>query len=168
MKNKQHELSTERKAELFDKAIEVNLELYRGETLYSMLHDSIGLSIEEIKAMGYLTEEDMADICQVPQRMMEGRMTVKEALQTRDLPDGASIGHKCSVFRIPLEDLKGLLSGGREDLSSVLDARITDVQVDEGVPELLLNGLDRAEIDRLHDVLEAQKQAAMPQMGQTM
>jgi len=166
--DKQHELSMERKAELFDNAIEVNPELYRGEDLYSMLHDSIGLSVEKIKAMGYLTEEDMADICQVPQRMLEGRMTVREALQTRDLPDGASIGHKCSVFRIPLEDLKDLASGGQENISSVLDARITDVQVDQGVPELLLNGLDRAEIDRLHDVLEAQKQAVPPQMGPTM
>jgi len=152
-------LSTERKAELFDNAIEVCLELYMGEDLYAMLHESIGLTIEEIKALGNLTGEDMADICQVPQRMLEGGMTVKEALRMRDLPDNACIGHKCSVFRIPLRDLKELASGGQEDVASVLNARIADVRIGEGDLELLLSELDRKEIDRLHDILEAQKLA---------
>ncbi len=159
---KQQVLSTERKAALFDNAIEVCLELYRDEDLYEMLHESIGLTVKEIKAMGYLTGEDMADICQVPQRMLEGNMTVKEALRTRDLPDDACIGHKCSVFRIPLEDLKEPASGRQEDIASVLNARITDVRIGDGDLELLLNGLDREVIDRLHDALEERKLALHP------
>jgi len=159
---KRHVLSTERKAELFDSAIEVCLELYSGEDLYAMLHESIGLTIKEIRALGYLTGEDMADICQVPQRMLEGGMTVKEALRMRDFPDNAFIGHKCSVFRIPLQDLEKLASGGQEDIASVLNARITDVQIGDGDLELLLNELDRKEIDRLHDALEKRKLAMEP------
>jgi len=156
---KRRVLSTERKAELFDNAIEVCLELYMGEDLYAMLHESIGLTIEEIKALGYLTGEDMANICQVPQRMLEGGMTVKEALRMRDLPDNAYISHKRSVFHISLQDLKELASDGQKDVASVLNARIADVQIGGGDLELLLNELDCKEINQLHNALEKRKLA---------
>ena len=45
---------------------------------------------------------------------------------------------------------------------------MTDSRVDEGIPELLLEGVEAAELDRLHDELEAHEQAerAMgPAMG---
>ena len=46
-----------------------------------------------------------------------------------------------------------------EACSDVLDAWVEDIRVDEGTPELLLKGVAPKEIDRLHDLLEAQKQS---------
>ena len=95
-------------------------------------------------------------------------MTVRDALSIDGLPESAFLAHKNSVFLVPMDDLKMLADTGKEDFTALLDARITDIRVDEETPELLLEGVEASELDRLHDELEAHKEAerAMgPAMG---
>lgn len=86
-------------------------------------------------------------------------MTVRDVLALDGLPESAFLAHKNSVFLVPVEDLKLLTDAGREDFAALLDARVADVRVDEGIPKLLLEGVEASELDRLHDELEAHKQA---------
>ena len=151
--------SPERTAELFENAVSSALDLYRGEDLYAMLHGSFGLTIQEIRDHGYLSDQELSDICQVPQQVLEGGMTVRDILALDGLPEDASLAHKNSVFLVPVEDLKLLTDSGREDFAALLDARVNDIRVDEETPELLLDGVEASELDRLHDELEAHKQA---------
>ncbi len=132
--------SPKRAAELFENAVSSALDLYRGEDLYAMLHGSFGLTIQEIRDHGYLSDQELADICQVPQQVLEGGMTVRDILALDGLPEDASLAHKNSVFLVPVEDLKLLTDSGREDFAALLDARVNDIRVDEETPELLLNG----------------------------
>lgn len=57
----------ERAAELFENAFSSALGLYQGEDLYTMLHGSFGLTVQEIRDHGYLSGQELADICHVPQ-----------------------------------------------------------------------------------------------------
>lgn len=158
----------ERAAELFENAVFSALGLYQGEDLYTMLHGSFGLTVQEIRDHGYFSDQELADICHVPQRVLKGNMTVRDVLPLDGLPEDASLAHKNSVFLVPLEDLKLLADAGKEDFAALLDARVTDIRVDEETPELLLEGVEAAELDRLHDKLEAHKQAEQamgPAMG---
>lgn len=95
-------------------------------------------------------------------------MPVRDVLALDGLPEDASLEHKNSVFLVPLEDLKLLTDAGKEDFAALLDARVADIRVDEETLELLLEGVEAAELDRLHDKLEAHKQAEQamgPAMG---
>ncbi len=153
------DLPVERRTALLENAVSSALGLYRGEDLYTMLHGGFGLTIQEIQEHGYLSGQELADICQVPQQVLEGGMTVRAVLALDGLPEGASLAHKNSVFLVPVEDLKLLTDSGREDFAALLDARVNDIRVDEETPELLLDGVEASELDRLHDELEAHKQA---------
>lgn len=162
------DLPPSRQAAVLENAVSSALGLYRGEDLYTMLHGCFGLTIQEIRDHGYLSNEEMTDICRVPQHMLEGGTTVRDLLGLEGLPEHASLAHRDSVFLVPVEDLKKLTAKGREDFASLLDARVCDIQVDDGAPEFLLEGVEAAELDRLHDELEAHEQAerAMgPAMG---
>ncbi len=157
-----------RTAELFENAVSSAQELYRGEELYAMLHGSFGLTIQEIRGHGYLSDQELTEICRVPQQVLEGGMTVRDLLTLDGLPEGASLAHKNSVFLVPLEHLKLLADTGRENFTALLDARVADIRVDEETPELLLEGVEASELDRLHDELGAHKQAEQamgPAMG---
>lgn len=157
-----------RQAEVLENAISSALGLYRGEDMYTMLHDSFGLTIQEIRDHEYLSDQELMDICQVPLQVLEGGMTVRSVLALEDLPERTSLAHKNSVFLVPVEDLKKLIAKGQEDFAALLDAWVADIRVDEGTPELLLEGVEAAELDRLHDELEAHKQAEQamgPAMG---
>lgn len=153
------DLPVERRTALLENAVSSALGLYRGEELYAMLHGSIGLTIQEIQEHGYLSGQELTDICRVPRQILEGGMTVRDVLALDGLPESAFLAHKNSVFPVPVEDLKLLTDVGREDFAVLLDARVADVRVDEGIPELLLEGVEASELDRLHDELEAHKQA---------
>lgn len=141
----------ERAAELFENAVSSALGLYQGEDLYTTLHGSFGLTVQEIRGHGYLSGQELADICHVPQQVLKGGMTVRDVLPLDGLPEDASLEHKNSVFLVPLEDLKLLTDAGKEDFAALLDARVADIRVDEETPELLLEGVEAAELDRLHD-----------------
>lgn len=161
------DLLPSRQAEVLEKAIAAALELHDGEDLYTKLHDDFGLTVREIRDLRYLSGGELADICHVPQSVLEGSMTVRGLLALDGLPDRAALAHKNSVFLVPVEDLKKLTAKGQEDFAALLDARVSDVRVDEGTPELLLECVDAAELDRLHDELEAHRQAEQA-MGPTM
>ena len=153
------DLPVERRTALLENAVSSALGLYRGEDLYAMLHGSFGLTIQEIRDHGYLSDQELTDICQVPQQVLEGGMTIRDILTLDELPESATLAHKNSVFLVPLEDLELLTNAGRKDFTALLDARVVDIRVDEGTPELLLDGVEASELDRLHDELEAHKQA---------
>lgn len=162
-----HDLSQERKAAVFENAVSSICGLYEGEDLYTMLHGSFGLSIQEIRDCQYMTDEELTHACEVPVCLLEGQMRLRDALQTGGVSSRAVIGHRDSVFLIPLDALRELTDRDQGAYSAVLDARVADIQVDDGAPELLLDGVSHEEIDRLHDLLEAQKQTG-PTAGPVM
>ncbi len=160
--------SPSRQAEVLENAISSALGLYRGEDMYTMLHDCFGLTIQEIRDHEYLTDQELTDICRVPPQVLEGGITVRDVLALDGLPGRTSLAHKNSVFLVPVEDLKKLTAKGQKDFAALLDARVSDVRVDEETPELLLEGVEAAELDQLHDELEAHKEAERtmgPAMG---
>lgn len=161
------DLPEKRRADLLKNAVGVALELYEGEDLYTMLHDSFGLSIQEIRDLNYLSDEDMADICHVPQAVLNGDMRVRDILQLDGLSERTSFLHKESKFRTRLNDLKELTASGQEEFAALLDARVSDVTVDFDVPQLRLEGVDPAELTRFCEALEAHRQAEQA-MGPTM
>ena len=116
-----------------------------------MLHDSFGLTIREIREHGILSDQDISDICHVPQQVLDGGMTVRDALGLDDLPDCAALIHRCSTVLVPLEDLKELTPSGQEDFTALLDAQVADIRVNEGAPELVLEGVEAAELERFCD-----------------
>ena len=161
-------LPMERRTALLENAVSSALGLYQGEDLYTMLHGGFGLTIQEIQEHGYLSGQELMDICRVPQQVLEGGMTVRDILALEGLPERTSLAHRDSVFLVPLEDLKKLAGRGQEEFASLLGARVCDIRVDEGVLELLLEDVEAAELGRFHDALEAHKRAerAMdPAMG---
>ncbi len=64
----------ERAAELFENAVSSALGLYQGEDLYTTLHGSFGLTVQEIRGHGYLSGQELADICHVPQQVLKGEI----------------------------------------------------------------------------------------------
>ena len=61
------------------------------------------------------------------------------------------------------------MDSGREDFTALMNtAWVADIRVNDEVPELVLEGVEAAELERLHDALEAQTQAEQamgPAMG---
>lgn len=151
--------SPERAAELFENAVSAALELYQGEDCYSMLHGSFGLTLQEIRAHSYMSDQEIAQTCGVPEELLDCDMTVRDVLRLEGVSKSAALAHKDSTVLVPLKDLEKLTVSGQEDFAALLDARVNDVRVDEGIPELLLEGVEASELDRLHDELEAHKQA---------
>ncbi len=151
--------SWERAAELLDNAVSAALGLFQGEDSYTMLHDSFGMTLQEIQEHRYLSEKELMDICHVPWMMLGCCMSVQYALEQDDIPGSAVLSHKDSTVLVPLDDLKRLTASGREDFAALLDARVADIRVDDGIPELVLEGVGAAELERLHDTLEAHEQA---------
>ena len=108
----------------------------------------------------------LTEICRVPQQVLEGGVRVRDILQLDGVSESASLAHKDSTVLFPLEDLKKLITSGQEDFTALLDARVADIRVDDD-PELVLEGVGAAELERLCDVLEAQTQAGQA-MGPVM
>ena len=163
------EFSPERAAELLDNAISAALGLYQGEDSYTMLHDSFGLTLQEIRAHNYMSDREIAEICDVPEELLDCCMRVRGVLELDDISGSVVLSHKDSTVLVPLDALKKLTDSGQENFTALLDtARVADIRVDDGIPELMLEGVDAAELERLHDAPEAQTQAEQamgPAMG---
>lgn len=157
----------ERKAELFDNAVASALGLYEREDLYTMLHDCFKLTIQEIRTQGYLTDQEMSDICHVPPQMLEGGMTVRDILRLHSVSDRACLSHKDSDVLIPLEDLRRLTGSGQEEFSALMDAYVADIRIDEEVPELVLEGVEAGELERFCETYCAFQEAEQA-MGPVM
>ena len=159
--------SPERMAELFDNAITAALELYDGEELYTVLHGSFGMTIQEIREHRYFSDEELSEICGVPRQMLDCGMRVRDILQLDGVSGRAFLSHKNSIALVPLEDLKKLTPSGQEEFAALLDARVADIRVDDGAPELMLEGVEPKELERFSDMFEAHEQAEQA-MGPTM
>lgn len=159
--------SPERTAQLLDNAINAALELYEGEDLYTMLHGSFGLTIPEIREHEYLSDGELSETCCVPRQVLDGSMTVRDLLQLNGLSDRASLSHKDSVLLVPLEDLRELTPSGQEEYAALLDARVADIRLDDGAPELVLEGVEANELERFCDALEDHEQAEQAMGGMT-
>ena len=151
--------SPERTAELFDNAVTAALELYDGEELYTVLHGSFGMTIQEIREHRYFSDEELSDICGVPRQMLDCGRRVRDILHLDGGSDRASLSHKNSIALVPLEDLKKLTPSGQEEFASLLDARVANIRVDDGAPELMLEGVEPTDLERFSDMLEAHEQA---------
>ena len=159
--------SPERTAELFDNAVTAALELYDGEELYTVFHGSFGMTIQEIREHRYFSDEELSEICGVPRQMLDCGMRVRDILHLDGVSDRASLSHKNSITLVPLEDLKKLTPSGQEEFAALLDARVADIRVDDGAPELMLEGVEPKELERFADMLEAHEQAEQA-MGPAM
>ena len=151
--------TTERKAQLFERAISTVCEIFDHEDLYTMLHDSFGLTLQEIRAHNYMSDQEIAQTCGIPEALLGCDMTVRDVLRLEGVSESAALAHKDSTVLIPLEDLEKLTASGREDFAVLLDARVADIRVDDGEPELVLAGVEAAELERFCDALEAHEQA---------
>ena len=157
-------LTMHRKAELFDRAVSTVCEIFDGEDLYGMLHDSFGLTLQEIRAHGYMTDQEIAETCGVPEELLDCDMAVRDVLRL-DVPGSVRLSCGGSGQPAPLDGLKALTGNGQEDFAALLDARVADIRVDDGESELVLEGVEAAELERLRDMLEAQAQDMGPAMG---
>lgn len=158
-------LTTKRKADLFDNAVSTVCEIFDGEDLYGMLHDSFGLTLQEIRARGYMTDQEIAATCGVPEEMLDCDITVRDVLGLDGVPGSVRLSCDGSDYQAPLDGLKALTDNVQEDFTTLLDARMADIQLDNGESALVLEGVEAAELERLHDILEAQGQTMGPAMG---
>ena len=159
------EFSPERAAELLDNAVSAALGLYQGEDSYTMLHDSFGLTLQEIRTRGYMTDQEIAETCGVPEEMLDCDMAVRDVLHLDGVSGSVRLSCDGSDYLAPLAGLKTLSANGQEEFAPLLDARVADIQLDNGESALVLEGVEAAELERLHDVLEAQGQTMGPAMG---
>lgn len=157
--------TTKRKADLFENAVSTVCEIFDGEDLYGMLHDSFGLTLQEIRARGYMTDQEIAATCGVPEEMLDCDITVRDVLKMDGVSDSVRLLCDGSDYLVPLAGLETLSANGQEELATLLDARVADIRLDNGESELVLEAAEAAELERLHDVLEAQGQAMGPAMG---
>ena len=149
----------ERKAQLFERAVSTVCEIFDHEDLYTMLHDSFGLTLQEIRAHNYMSDQEISQTCGIPERMLDCDITVRDVLRLEGVFESAALAHKDSTVLIPLEDLERLIASGQEDFAVLLDARVADIRVDDGEPKLVLEGIEAAELERFCDALEAHEQA---------
>lgn len=149
-------ISPERKAALFDNAVTAVCALYCGEDLYFLLHDSFGLTVQEIREQGYLSDREMSNVCRVPPQVLDGGMEVRDILQLDGVSEFVCLAHKDSRAPIPLNGLKKLMDSGQEDCSALLEARVTDIRITQNGPKLMLEGIEAKELDRLYDMIEEQ------------
>lgn len=157
----------ERKAHLFERAVSTLCEIFDHEDLYTMLHGSFGLTLQEIRAHNYMSDQEIAQTCGVPEELLGCDRTVRDVLRLEGVSESAALAHKDSAVLIPLEDLEKLTASGREDFAALLDARVADIRVDDGEPELVLEGVEAAELEHFCDALEAHEQAEQA-MGDMM
>ena len=158
--------TTKRKVQIFENAISTVCEIFDYDDLYNMLHNSFGLTLQEIRAHNYMSDREIAETCGVPEELLDCDMTVRDVLQMEGVSSSAVL--TCDGFDhlVPLEGLKRLAADDQKEIAALLDARVADIRVDDD-PELVLEGVDAAELERLCDVLEAQTQTGQA-MGPTM
>lgn len=158
--------SLERTAELFSNAMTSVRQLYDGRELYSMLHDSFGLSLQEIRDHGYLADSALAEIGALPRRLLENVMCVRDILHV-DTPRDTFLVCGPDKGGLPLEYLSSLTELGRESYAALLDAEVMDIRSTNMGIELVLDGVGPEELARFiedHEAHEATEQA----MGQSM
>lgn len=160
--------TTRRKAQMFENAISTVCEIFDYDDLYNMLHNSFGLTIQEIRSHNYMPDREIAETCGVPEELLDCDMTVRDVLHLKGVSKSTALTCDGSDYLAPLKKLNKLTPSGQEDFAALLDARVVDIRVgDRGKTELVLEGVEAAELERLCDVLETQTQAGQA-MGPVM
>lgn len=156
--------TSKRKAQMFENAASTVCEIFEDDDLYHMLHNSFGMTLQEIRAGGYMSDREIAQTCGVPEELLDCDMTVRNVLGLDGVDGRVCLSCDGSDCLVPLDGLKTLKDDDQEEFAALLDARVADICLDKET-RLVLEGIKAAELDRLYDVLQGQGQAMGPIMG---
>ncbi len=149
-----------RKAQLFENAVSAVCEIFDYEDLYVMLHDSFGLTLQEIRAHNYMSDREIAETCGVPEELLDCDLAVRDILKLDGIRAKVCLSCHGSDNLAMLEGLKKLTPSGQEDFAALLDAHAADIRIDdEGKTELVLEGVEAAELELFCNALDAHEQA---------
>lgn len=155
------DISPTRKAMLFDNAIGALLEQYKGENMFAMLHDQIGLTLEEIAVRNFLPKDHLRYADPLSQSVLEDGLRVRDLFHAETLPDNVFLMNEQQNCRFSLNGLKGLIDAGNEVPSDLLDASVTDiVRAFDETTNIVISGITQEEMFRLKDVVENWTQTA--------
>lgn len=161
------ELSTGRKAFLFDCGVGALRDLCKPDELYTLLHDSFGLTLAEIGDCDYLGDHYLQSIGDVARRVMYDQMDTRELLQMEGLPHDTYLMNDQRNCRFPLDGAKRLEGRGTVDLGALLDARVIDIRkAPNGTTNVILSGVTAEEMSRLSHEIETLDREG-PAMKQT-
>lgn len=162
------DLSPARKAMLFNNTLSIALRHCGGEHLYARLHDTIGLTLEEIRTMGYLDEDTLRGVDALSRRVLKGGLSVRELLQLEEPGKDLFLMNDERNCRFSLDGLRTLADSGGMDLRHLLEAPVTDIQkAPNGTTNIVASGVGVEEMFRLQDAVQAQERAGQA-MGPTM
>lgn len=160
-------LPEQRKAELFDQAVAAVLDRHKGQELYDMLHNSFGMTIQEIYAQRYLTDTELADASAVPQQVLDGGMRLRDVLQQMDIYDNTYLTSNSFDHQLDLKELTKLAPTDLES-SPLMDAQVIDIRESCWGVSLFLDEAGSLELSRfwssLHSVQNTE-QTMCPTMG---
>lgn len=155
------DISPIRKAMLFDNTIGALLQQYRGENIFAMLHDQIGLTLEEIAVRNFLPKDHLRYVDLLSRSVLEDGLCVRELFHTETLPDDVFLMNEQRNCRFSLDGLKGLIDAGNEVPSDLLDASVTDIaRTFDETTNIVISGITQEEMFRLKDVVENRTQTA--------
>ena len=155
------DISPTRKAMLFDNTIGALLEQYRGENMFAMLHDQIGLTLEEIAVWNFLPEDHLRYADPLSRSVLGDGLCVRDLFHAETLPDNVFLMNEQRNCRFSLDGLKGLIDAGNEVPSDLLDAFVTDIaRAFDETTNIVISGITQEEMFRLKDVVENQTQTA--------
>ena len=150
------EFSPERTAELFQNAMATILQRHEGDELYAILHDSLGLTLREIRVHGYLADAALTDTAALPCQVLEKVVCVRDILHV-DTPRDAFLTCGTEDGLLPLKYLIKLADGDCKTYAALLDAEVTDVRCTDMGIVLTLDGVRPGELGRVYEDYEARQ-----------
>lgn len=150
------EFSPERTAELFQDAMATILQRHEGDELYAMLHDSLGLTLREIRVHGYLSGTSLTDTAALPRQVLEKVVRVRDILRV-DTPRDAFLTCGTEDGLLPLTYLTKLTDAGSGSYAALLDAEVTDVRCTDMGIVLTLDGVKPGELGRVYEDYESRQ-----------
>ena len=153
------DISPTRKAMLFDNTIGALLQQYKGEDIFAMLHDQIGLTLEEIAVRNFLPEDHLRHTDPLSRSVLEDGLRVRDLFHAETLPDDVFLMNEQRNCRFSLDGLKGLIDAGNEVPSDLLDASVTDIaRAFDETTNIVISGITQEEMFHIKDVIENQTQ----------
>ena len=161
------ELSAERKAFLFDCGVAALRDLCKPDKLYTLLHDSFGMTLAEIGECDYLGDHYLQSISDAARRVMYDQVDVRELFQMDGLPDDTYLMNDQRNCRFALDGARRLAERGDVDLGALLEARVIDVRkAPNGTTNVVVSGVTAEEMSHLIHEIEAMDRTG-PAMGPT-
>lgn len=155
------DISPIRKAMLFDNTIKTLLQQYRDENVFAMLHDRIGLTLEEIAVRNFLPKDHLRYVDPLSRSVLKGGLRVRDLFHAETLPDDAFLMNEQRNCRFSLDGLKRLIDAGNEVSSALLDASVTDIaRAFDETTIIVISGITQEEMFRLKDMVENRTQTA--------